>query len=262
MIGGDVALKTGLGGKVALVTGAASGMGRATAELFAAEGAKVMVADVNDAGAAETVKAIRERGGTADAVHADVSQRADVARMIAATVERFAALHVLVNNAGLERFAPLVVTDDETWNLMMDVNARGVYLGIQAAVPEIQKAGGGSIVNIASTAALRASPGLSAYSAAKAAVIAMTRCLAAELAGTGIRVNSVAPGLIDTPMSRRAMDLLGGREAMMKLVAGSLSIKRPGEPEEIARAVVFLASDLASYITGVTLPVDGGMSAL
>ena len=255
-------METGLGGKVALVTGAGSGMGRATSLLFAAEGAKVMVADIDEDGGNETVVKIRAAGGDAAAVRADVSKRTDSARMVAETVSRFGRLDILVNNAGLERMVPLTATDDETWNLMMDVNARGVYLGVQHAIPEILKAGGGSIVNISSTAAFRGSPGLTAYSAAKAAVVTMTKCLAAELAGSGIRVNSVAPGLIDTPMSRRAMEMVGGRDAMMKLLSGTLSIKRPGLPEEIARAVVFLASDLASYVTGVTLPVDGGMTAL
>lgn len=255
-------METGLAGRVVLVTGAGSGMGRATAELFAAERARVMVADLDAASALESARRIRESGGDAEPVAADVSRRADVERMVSATVARFGALHVLVNNAGAERFAPLVATDDETWSHMMDVNARSVYLCVQLAVPEMLRGGGGAIVNVSSTAAMRGSPGLGAYSAAKAAVISMTRCLAAELAGAGVRVNSVAPGLIDTPMSRRAMDMVGGRDAMMRLVAPSLSIKRPGDPREIARVVVFLASELASYVTGATLPVDGGMTAL
>jgi NAD(P)-dependent dehydrogenase (short-subunit alcohol dehydrogenase family) len=255
-------METGLRDKVVLITGAGSGMGRATALLFASEGASVVAADVDERTAAETTATIRANGGRAQSVRADVADRSDSERMVAETVSRFGGLDVLVNNAGAERMVPLMATDDETWNLMMDVNARSVYLAVQHAVPEMQKRGGGAIVNIASAAAFRGSPGLTAYSAAKAAVVAMTKCLAAELAGSGIRVNSVAPGLIDTPMGRRAMDTVGGRDAMMKLVSGALSIKRPGVPEEIARAVVFLASDLASYVTGITLPVDGGMTAL
>ena len=255
-------METGLRDKVVLITGAGSGMGRATSLLFAAEGAKVMAADLDEPSAAETAAAIRASGGRAESVRADVADRSDSLRMVSETVARFGRLDVLVNNAGAERMVPLAATDDETWNLMMDVNARSVYLAVQHAVPEILKAGGGAIVSISSAAAFRGSPGLTAYSAAKAAVVSMTKCLAAELAGSGIRVNSVAPGLIDTPMGRRAMDMVGGRDAMMKLVSGALSIKRPGLAEEIARAVVFLASDLSSYVTGVTLPVDGGMTAL
>jgi NAD(P)-dependent dehydrogenase (short-subunit alcohol dehydrogenase family) len=255
-------MKTGLSDKAVLITGAGSGMGRASALLFASEGANVMAADIDEASAAETAATARANGGRAESIRADVANRSDSQRMVAETISRFGRLDVLVNNAGAERMVPLLVTDDETWNLMMDVNARSVYLSVQQAVPEMLKSGGGAIVNVASAAAFRGSPGLTAYSAAKAAVVAMTKCLAAELAGSGIRVNSVAPGLIDTPMGRRAMDAVGGRDAMMKLVSGALSIKRPGLPEEIARAVVFLASDLSSYVTGVTLPVDGGMTAL
>ena len=250
-----------LQGKVAIVTGAARGIGCAYAERFLREGASVVLADVDAGAGGETAQTLAGLGPTGF-VATDITSPESVAACARAAVDRFGGLDVLVNNAGAERMVPLTATDDETWDSMMDVNARGVFLAAQHAIPRLLERGGGAIVNVASAAAFRGSPGLAAYSAAKAAVVSMTKCLAAELAGSGIRVNAVAPGLIDTPMGRRAMDMVGGREAMMRLVAGALSVKRPGEPQEIARAVVFLASDLASYVTGVTLPVDGGMTAL
>ncbi len=251
----------GIEGKVVLVTGAGSGMGRASALAFAREGAKVVAADIDGAAAEETAKAIRSAGGNAVAVVGDVSVRADAARYAAAAREAFGALHVLVNNAGVEAFYTLVDTPDEVWERMLGVNAKGPYLVAQYAVPEIAQAGGGAIVNISSAAGLRGNVGLAAYSAAKAALVAMTRCLARELAPAKIRVNAIAPGLIDTPTARRWTDRVGGMEKALELVGSALCIPRAGEADEVARAVVFLASPAASYITGVVLPVDGGMSA-
>jgi NAD(P)-dependent dehydrogenase (short-subunit alcohol dehydrogenase family) len=251
----------GLRDKVALLTGAGSGMGRASARLFATEGARIMVADLNAAGAEETVRLIRADGGEAAAVTGDVSQRADAERYVAATLERYDRLDVLVNNAGLEAFHTLVDTSDEAWERMFGVNAKGPYMVTQASVPELEKGGEGAIVNIASGAALRGSVGLAAYSAAKAALVSMTRCLARELGPMSIRVNAIAPGLIDTPTARRWIDQLGSMEHALALVDHSLVIKRAGTAEEVAALVVFLASPAASYITGAVLPVDGGMNA-
>jgi len=254
-------MELGLDGKIPLITGAGSGMGRASALAFAREGAGVVIGDIDAAAAEETAEMVRASGGAAVAVAGDVSVRADAARYVAAACEAFGVLHVLVNNAGLEAFYTLVDTPDEVWERMLGVNAKGPYMVTQYAVPEIARAGGGAIVNISSAAGLRGNVGLAAYSAAKAAVVAMTRCLARELGPANIRVNTIAPGLIDTPTARRWTDRLGGMEKALELVGSALCIARAGNPEEVARTVVFLASPAASYITGVVLPVDGGMSA-
>lgn len=251
----------GLRGKVALVTGAASGMGRETALLFAAEGARVMVADIDGAGAAETAAEIRSRGGDADSVAGDVAVRADAERYVDAAVGRFGRLDALVNNAGLEAFHDLVGTPDEAWERMFGVNAKGPFQVMRAGVPRIAEAGGGAVVNVASAAGLHGNAGLTAYSASKAALMLMTRCLAREAGPLGIRANAVAPGFFDTPTGRRWSDPLGGIEKAVELVGHTMAIRRAGKPEEVARAVVFLASEAASYITGVVLPVDGGMGA-
>lgn len=252
-----------LDGKVALITGAGSGMGRATARLFATEGARVMVADIDGANAEETVRRIAQASGAerAAAVVGDVSQRADAKRYVDETVERFGRLDVLVNCAGLEGFNTWLNTSDGDWERMFAVNARGPYLLVQAAVPRVAEAGGGAIVNIASAAALRGNVGLAAYSAAKAALISLTRNLAIEVAPLGIRVNAIAPGLIDTRMARVWIDRIGGMDAVMERIGHNMPIHRAGRPEEIASAVAFLASSASSYITGVVLPVDGGMNA-
>jgi len=251
----------GLTGKVALVTGGASGMGRATVLLLAREGARVVVADIDGAGAERTAAAVRESGGEAVAVAGDVAVRTDAQRYVAAAVERFGRLDIVINDAGLEALYGLADTTDEAWDSMFGVNVKGPYMVLQAALPHLIAAGGGSIVNVASAAGLHGNPGLAAYSAAKAALMLLTRCLARELGHHNIRANAVAPGLFDTPTGRRWIDTIGGMDAALKLVGGTMALRRAGQPEEVANAVVFLASEAASYITGVVLPVDAGMSA-
>jgi len=247
--------------KVALVTGGGSGMGRATARVFASEGAAVMVADIDGESAVETCKQITSTGGKAASVAGDVSDRADAERYVTATVERFGRLDILVNNAGLEAFFNLIDTPDDVWERLFGVNTKGPYMTITYATPVMARQGGGVILNIASGAALRGNAGLAAYSAAKAALISMTRCAAIELAPSNIRVNAIAPGLIDTPMARKWIDRIGGMDSVISLIGQNMPIKRAGQPEEIAAMAAMLVSPRSSYVNGVVVPVDGGMGA-
>lgn len=246
---------------VALVTGAASGMGRATASRFAAEGACVVVADIDAAGAERVASELVEEGHRAVAAVGDVSVRADAESYVARAIDSYGRLDALVNVAGLEGFGTVAETSEDLWTSMMAVNAHGPLQLIQAAIPKLQENGGGSIVNVASAAALRGNVGFAAYSAAKAALVTLTRCLSRELGPSGIRVNAIAPGLIDTPMARKWTDQIGGMDQAKALVGGILSLGRAGAPEEIADPIAFLCSDAASYITGQVIAIDGGMTA-
>jgi NAD(P)-dependent dehydrogenase (short-subunit alcohol dehydrogenase family) len=249
-----------LDGKVAVITGAGSGIGRVAASLFAAEGARVVVADVvadhADAAVAEIVGA----GGSALAVTVDVSDEAQVAAMVAAAVGTYGGLHVLFNNAGIfpADDGGILDTPPETWHRVMEVNLKGVWLGCRAAVPAMLDSGGGSIVNVASFVALvGAATAQMAYTASKGGVLAMTRELAVEYARKGIRANSICPGPIETPL---LAELLSDPERRQRRLV-HIPIGRFGRPEEIARAALFLASDDASFVTGSALVVDGGITA-
>lgn len=249
-------------GKVALITGAASGIGEATAELFAREGATVMLADVQDDKAQAVLERIRSAGGTAAYVHCDVSVGEDVGGMVRATVEQFGRLDLLYNNAGLGRGGPLTEMSEADWDLVIDVDLKSIFLGVKFAAPEMRKVGGGAIVSTASIAGVRGAPGLAAYSAAKAGVINLTRSLAAELAADNIRVNCVCPGVIRTPIFAQVMTLPEGeQESFWRGMSRGALLGRVGLPEDIARGVLFLCSDDASYITGHPLVIDGGMTA-
>src|SRR3989337_2438172 len=200
--------------KVALVTGAASGIGRATAALFGEEGAKVMCADLDGEGAERVARQIADSGGEAAWVQADVSVAADVERMVQATVERWGRLDILVNNAGIEFGLPVTQVPEEEWDHLIDVNLKGVFLGCKYAIPEMLKQGGGSIVNTASVAGLRGPAWMSTYSASKGGVVLLTKALAQEGGAQNVRVNPVCPGVIRTPMTERAIErgeLLLGR---------------------------------------------------
>ncbi|MFI6387395.1 SDR family NAD(P)-dependent oxidoreductase [Nonomuraea sp. NPDC050540] len=240
-----------LDGKVAVVTGGASGIGRATAILFAKEGAKVVVADVDAAGARAVAEEI---GGTA--VPADVSRPEDCELIVRTAVETYGGLHVLFNNAGIIRRTTALDLDVEEWDRVMAVNVRSVFLMSKYAIPAMTE--GGSIVNTGSGWGLKGGGNAISYCASKAAVVNMTRALAIDHAKAGIRVNSVNPGDTNTPMLRDEAKQLNEDWAAFEKDAADRPMGRSGTPEEIAQAVLFLASDAASYITGSALVVDGG----
>ncbi len=244
--------------KVALITGAGSGIGRATAELFAREGASVAVVDLAREAGEQTVELIREYGGEASFVRADVSSAEDVKAMIGATVDRYGRLDVLYNNAGVPMGAtPIEEVDDAFFDTLMAVNVRGVHLGCKHVVPVMKRQGGGVILNTASTAGIRPRPGLSAYAASKAAVIGLTKALALELAPFKIRVVSINPVATDTPMLPGFFGAADPQEARQRFIA-SIPLGRLNKPEDIAHAALYLASDEAFMVTGTAFEIDGG----
>ncbi|MBV9580853.1 MAG: glucose 1-dehydrogenase [Chloroflexi bacterium] len=250
-----------LDGRVALVTGAASGIGRSSALAFAEHGAKVVVADVQHEQARETVDRIESAGGDAIFVPADVSRRDDVQRLIRTTVETYGSLDCAHNNAGIEGEAPpgteFHTYPEPTWDQVLSINLKGVWLCMQAELAHMLDHGGGTIVNTASVAGL-VGVGGGAYVAAKHGVVGLTKAAALEYATRGIRVNAVCPGGVDTPMVER---ISARRPGAQRLLISGEPMNRLGRPEEIAAAVVWLSSDAASFLTGVALPVDGGWVA-
>lgn len=243
--------------KVAIVTGAGSGIGRAMAEVFAKEGAKIIVADYKAEGGQETVKNIVVAGGQAEFVQADVSKSNEVEAMVKVAVEKFGGLDILVNNAGVALMADLASTTDEIWQKTIDVDLKGVFLGVKFAVPEMEKRGKGKIINTASIAGLVGFQGITAYCAAKGGVVNMTRELALDLASKKINVNAIAPGVIKTAMTT---DILKDPKMAEGMLAQT-PMGRLGEPEDIAYAALYLASDESDFVTGHTLVVDGGWIA-
>jgi NAD(P)-dependent dehydrogenase (short-subunit alcohol dehydrogenase family) len=246
-----------LANKVALITGAGSGMGRAAALLFAGEGAAVAAIDVNEAGALEVVQQITARGQKAFAMRADVSNPADAEAMVTETVKRLGRLDILYNNAGIEGEANL--TDRysvEGFDRVIGINLRGVFLGMKYAIPHMIKGGGGSIINTSSTAGLTGVKGGTAYAAAKHGVIGLTKTAALEYAKRKIRVNAICPGPIETPLLER---IAGFRKTTAAASMANTPIGRLGNPEEIARVALFLASDESSYASGASFVIDGGM---
>lgn len=246
--------------KVALITGAGSGIGRETAFLFAGEGARVVVVDVNDAGGQAVAEELRAGGGEAVYVHADVSKAAEAELMIRAAETSFGRLDVLFNNAGISHpnDDDAVTTEEEVWDLTMSINLKGVFLGCKYGIPALRRAGGGSIINTASFVAVlgAATPQL-AYTASKGGVLAMTRELAVIHARENIRVNALCPGPLHTEL---LMKYLNTEEKRQRRLV-HIPMGRFGEAQEIAKAVLFLASDESSFTTGATFLVDGGITA-
>jgi len=248
--------------KVVVVTGAGSGIGKATALAFGREGAKVMAADIDAASAQATAEQIKAAGGQAEFLQVDVSVAADVGRMVTTTVERLGRLDVMVNNAGVFFQVPVVLVPEEQWDWLMSINLRGVYLGCKHAVPQMIRQGKGAIVNTASIAGLRGFGGYGTYGAAKGGVVQLTKALAVEVARVGVRVNCVCPGIIETAMLDQGVAEMGlDRTAFIQLAGAAHPMGRIGRPEEVAAAILFLASDDASFITGIALSVDGGLWA-
>ncbi len=251
-----------LAGKVAIVTGGGSGIGRATALLFAQEGARVVVADYAPEGGQETVRMIQQHGGEALFVESDVSNAEDMQRLVQTTVDAYGRIDILVNNAAVTIPASVVDATEEVWDKTMEIDLKGVFLLSKYAIPHMINGGGGSVINMASMCGLVASPNQAPYSAAKGGVVALTRQMAIDYARYNIRVNGIAPSEVRTPMFLGFINHAPDPEKKMQELVARIPMGRVAEPEEIARAALFLASDESSYITGVTLPVDGGLTAM
>ncbi len=244
--------------KVALISGGARGMGAAEARLFASEGAKVVIGDVLEEEGRQTEAQINESGGECLFVHLDVTSESNWQEVVAATVARFGKLNILVNNAGISgRGIGLEETTGDFWDHVMDINAKGVFLGTKAAIPEMRRSGGGSIINISSIYGIVGSGGSTAYHASKGAVRLLTKSTAIQYAKEGIRANSVHPGYIATPMT----EAIGGVSGLNQRVLANTPLGRWGEPEDVAYGVLFLASDESSFMTGSELVIDGGWTA-
>jgi NAD(P)-dependent dehydrogenase (short-subunit alcohol dehydrogenase family) len=247
-----------LANKIALVTGAASGIGRATATLFAAQGARVVIADRDGAGAARLAA---ELGNAAIWVAGDVSKPEDASAMVRAAEKKFGGLNILVNNAGFGRLGTVETTEIEDWHAVMNVNVNGVFLCSRFAVPVLRANGGGSIINLASTISVVGIPNRAAYVAAKGAVAALTRAMAIDHAKDGIRVNSIAPGVIDSAYYDQMLKQVPDPEAFVQGLKARSPLNRMGSPEDIASAILYLASDESAFATGSMLTVDGGYTA-
>lgn len=261
-VSGDVtSLEGSLESKVALITGAASGQGRAAAVLFAEHGARILVADIDDEGSKETVRLVEGAAGEATAVHADVSVREDAESMVDAATEGFGRLDVLYNNAAVQMSGTLELCEEDDWDLTIATNLTAVFWACRKAIPAMLGGEGGSIINTASVLGLVGSEGYVAYGAAKAGLVALTRQMAVEY-GPAVRANVIAPGSIDTPRFRKVAEAMNDPDGFVANLAGIIPAKRLGTADDVARIALFLASDQSAYVSGAVIPADGGLAAL
>ncbi|MBU5351915.1 glucose 1-dehydrogenase [Paenibacillus barcinonensis] len=248
---------TRVNNKVAIVTGAGSGMGLEEAWLLAKEGAKVVLTDINEQAVLTAAESIQKDGGIAVALKHNVASEEDWIHVVSETISRFGKIDVLVNNAGISLPVAMLETTLEQWQRTIDINLTGTFLGMKHTIPQMQKNGSGSIINISSIAGLTGSSGAGAYTASKGGVRMLSKAAAVDFGPQNIRVNSIYPGYITTPMSEHLFQ----DDQMLQWFLSKTALPRIGEASEVAQAVLFLASDDSSYITGVDLPVDGGVTA-
>jgi NAD(P)-dependent dehydrogenase (short-subunit alcohol dehydrogenase family) len=251
-----------LDGKAAVITGAASGIGRATAVLFAREGAKVALGDRHEVGLETVTRQIRDAGGEAVARPTDVSKRADAQALVDAAVQAFGGLDAVANVAGIGLYnTTLEETKEDDWDRVMAINLKGVYLVSQAAIPHLRARGGGSIINVASVHAMATQERIAAYAASKGGVLALTRAMALELVHDRIRVNAVLPGAVDTPLFRSALEAEGKTAEELTFSFDDTEAGWVAKPEDLAAAIAFLAGDASRFMTGSPMIVDGGLVA-
>jgi NAD(P)-dependent dehydrogenase (short-subunit alcohol dehydrogenase family) len=250
-----------LANQVALVTGSASGIGKATAELFAELGAAVVLADWNRASGEQAAAEIRAKGGEAFYSFADVSREADVENLVRAAVDRYGKLDALVNNAAVQVLATLTQTAEQDWDRMQSVNLKGVFFGSKHAIPAMIASGGGAIVNMSSVLGVVGDPDLAAYGAFKGGIIALTRATAIGYGPQGIRANCICPGDVNTPMVQEFFEHAADPEAFRREVCSKYALRRIAEPREVAQVAAFLASGASSFMTGSVVMVDGGLTS-
>ncbi|MCX6649330.1 MAG: glucose 1-dehydrogenase [Candidatus Bathyarchaeota archaeon] len=249
-----------LDGKSVLITGAASGIGKAASLLFAEEGARLTLIDINE-GVEETAKHARERGAEAVALKADVSKSKDWEKSVKLAIQTYNGIDVLYNNAGIGMYRPFLETSEEDWDRVIAVDLKSVYLGCRHVIPEMIKQGGGVIINTASEIGISGARNYAAYCAAKGGVVQITRALALEFGDRNIRVNCLCPGVTQTPMLEQGINRAQDPAARRRSLEQDVPLKRLGKPEEIARGALFLASDDSSFMNGATLVIDGGATA-